>query len=221
MLRAAFLMMTLLGTGWLSAQAQIPRLAGNPTPGDALLTDYFRNDTAELTQLCLADIHSLEDWQARRAEYRRQLQEMLGLWPRPKRTDLQPVVTGHLTNDEFTVEKIYFQASPGLYCTASLYLPKNLTNRAPAILYECGHVRAMTNGESLGNKAVYQSDGAWYARNGYVCLVLDTLLAGEIEGIHTGTRNHGLWWWNSRGYTPGGVEAWFGIRALDYLCTRP
>jgi hypothetical protein len=51
--------------------------------------------------------------------------------------------------------------------------------------------------------------------------VLDTLLAGEIEGIHTGTRNHGLWWWNSRGYTPAGVEAWFGIRALDYLCTRP
>ncbi|MFM2082418.1 MAG: hypothetical protein RL380_1109, partial [Verrucomicrobiota bacterium] len=26
---------------------------------------------------------------------------------------------------------------------------------------------------------------------------------------------------NSRGYTPAGVEAWFGIRALDYLCTRP
>src|SRR6185369_5788589 len=24
-----------------------------------------------------------------------------------------------------------------------------------------------------------------------------------------------------RGYTPAGVEAWNGIRALDYLCTRP
>ena len=139
----------------------------------------------------------------------------------PERTDLQPVVTGRLTNEWFTVEKIYFQASPGLYCTASLYFPKNLTNRVPAILYECGHVRSMTNGVSLGNKAIYQSDGEWYARNGYVCLVLDTLLAGEIEGIHAGTRNHGLWWWNSRGYTPAGVEAWFGIRALDYLCTRP
>jgi len=213
--------MMLLFGGILSGDAQIPRLTGNPTPGDAMLADYFRNETAALSQHCLAGINTLEEWKARRPEYRRQLQEMLGLWPMPERTDLHPVVTGRLTNDMFTVEKIYFQASPELYCTASLYLPKGLTNRAPAILYECGHVRAMTNGESLGNKAIYQSDGAWYARNGYVCLVLDTLLAGEIEGIHTGTRNHGLWWWNSRGYTPGGVEAWFGIRALDYLCTRP
>ena len=146
---------------------------------------------------------------------------MLGLWPMPERTDLQPVITGRLTNDEFTVEKIYFQASPDLYCTASLFLPRNLTNPAPTILYECGHVQVVTNGVSYGNKAVYQVDGAWYARNGYVCLVLDTLLAGEIQGIHAGTRNNGLWWWNSRGYTPAGVEAWFGIRALDYLCTRP
>ena len=78
----------------------------------------------------------------------------------------------------------------------------------------------MTNGISYANKAGYQEDGAWFARNGYVCLVLDTLLAGEIQGIHTGTRDRGMWWWNSRGYTPAGVEAWFGIRALDYLCTR-
>jgi hypothetical protein len=30
-----------------------------------------------------------------------------------------------------------------------------------------------------------------------------------------------MWWWNARGYTPAGVEAFNGIRALDYLCTRP
>jgi hypothetical protein len=30
-----------------------------------------------------------------------------------------------------------------------------------------------------------------------------------------------MWWWNSRGYTPAGVEAWNSIRALDYLETRP
>ena len=30
-----------------------------------------------------------------------------------------------------------------------------------------------------------------------------------------------MWWWNSHGYTPAGVEAWNGIRALDYLETRP
>ena len=127
-----------------------------------------------LSERCLADIRSLEDWQARRGEYRRQLQEMLGLWPMPERTDLQPVITGKLEHPDFTVEKLHFQAMPKLYVTANLYLPKKLEQPAPAILYVCGHGRVITNGVSCGNKAGYQHHGAWFARNGYVCLVIDT-----------------------------------------------
>jgi len=221
MQRTSLLLTAFLFGAFVTGDAQIPRLIGKPAPGDAALADYFRNETAVLSQRCLADINTLDDWTAKRGEYRRQLQEMLGLWPMPKRTDLKAVVTGCITNEDFITEKIYYQASPGLYCTASLFLPRNVQLSVPAILYECGHWRLATNGISYGNKAVYQRDGEWYARNGYVCMMVDTLLAGEIEGIHTGTRDHGLWWWNSRGYTPAGVEAWFGIRALDYLCTRP
>jgi hypothetical protein len=193
----------------------------NPTRGDLMVAEYFRNETALLASRCLADLRTLDDWKASRDEYRRQLQEMLGLWPAPERTDLQPVITGKLEHPEFTVEKIQFQASPHLYCTANLYLPKKLEKPAPTILYECGHFRSISNGVSYGNKAAYQQHGAWFARNGYVCLVLDTLLLGEIQGVHTGTRDLGQWWWNAAGYTPAGVEAWFGIRALDYLSTRP
>ncbi len=29
-----------------------------------------------------------------------------------------------------------------------------------------------------------------------------------------------MWWWNNRGYTPAGVEAWNCIRAVDYLQSR-
>ncbi|HEX5218246.1 MAG TPA: acetylxylan esterase [Verrucomicrobiae bacterium] len=200
----------------------VPLIAADTPPrGNQMVADYFRNETLLLVDRCLADIRTREDWNGKRDEYRRQLQEMLGLLPMPERTDLKPVMTGKLEEAEFTVEKIQFQASPGLYCTANLYLPKHLTNPAPTILYECGHWRLVTNGVSYGNKAMYQMDGAWFARNGYVCLVLDTVLAAEIQGIHTGTRDRGMWWWNSRGYTPAGVEAWFGMRALDYLCTRP
>jgi dienelactone hydrolase len=192
------------------------------TPAAAQLKKYFRTEAATLSDRCLTDIKTLNDWTAQRTEFRRQYQEMLGLWPMPERTDLKPVIAGKLDHEEFTVEKLQFQALPGLYCTASLYLPKNSTQPAPTILYESGHARVVdANGISYGNKAAYQGDGAWFARNGYVCLVLDTVLAGEIQGIHTGTRDKGLWWWNSRGYTPAGVEAWFGIRALDYLSTRP
>lgn len=47
--------------------------------------------------------------------------------------------------------------------------------------------------------------------------MIDTLQLGEIPGKHHGTYQQGQWWWNARGYTPAGVEAWFGIRALDPL----
>ena len=195
--------------------------AAEPAPVDQMLTNYFRSETARLSGRCLADIHSLTDWQARRGEYRRQLQEMLGLWPEPPRTELHAVVTGRLEQEDFVVEKIHFQAMPHLYVTANLYLPKPLTNPAPTILYVCGHAQVITNGVSCGNKTAYQHHGIWFARNGYVCLVIDTLQLGEIQGVHHGTYRQGQWWWNARGYTPAGVEAWFGIRALDYLCSRP
>ena len=188
---------------------------------DQKLADYFRAQTGEIAGRCLVDVRTLEDWQARRGEYRRQLQEMLGLWPMPERTDLKPVITGKLEHPEFTVEKLHFQALPRLYVTANLYLPKKLEGPAPAILYVCGHSRVMTNGISCGSKAGYQRHGAWFARNGYVCLMIDMLQYAEIQGEHHGTYSQGRWWWNSRGKTPAGVEAWFGIRALDYLCARP
>lgn len=44
---------------------------------------------------------------------------------------------------------------------------------------------------------------------------------GRILGEHWGTYRLNRWWWLARGYTPAGLEAWSGIRALDYLATRP
>lgn len=167
------------------------------------------------------EAQSSAEWEAQRPVLRQQLSQMLGLWPAPPRSDLKPVVTGTLEHPEFTVEKLHFQALPQVYVTANLYLPRNRTAPAPAILYVCGHARVFTNGVSCGNKTAYQHHGIWFARNGYVCLVIDSLQLGEIEATHHGTAREGRWWWNARGYTPAGVEAWFGIRALDYLCSRP
>jgi hypothetical protein len=145
---------------------------------------------------------------------------MLSLKPLPEKTDLKPVVTGKVEHEQFTVENIHFQSSPGLYVTGNLYIPKGLEKPAPTILYVCGHAIAKKDNISYGNKTAYQHHGAWFARHGYVCFTIDTLQRGEIEGIHHGTYRYKMWWWNSRGYTPAGVEAWNCIRALDYLETR-
>jgi cephalosporin-C deacetylase-like acetyl esterase len=205
----------------LGALAEDANKSAHDAPGDRMIAAYFERETRKLADECLNDVKSWDDWQAKAPEYRRQLREMLGLDPPPERTPLLPVVTGKVEHDEFAVENLHFQSRPHLYVTANLYLPKNRTAPAPAILYVCGHSKAVKDGISYGNKTKYQHHGAWFARNGYVCLVIDTLQLGEIEGVHHGTYAENMWWWNARGYTPAGVEAWNCIRALDYLETRP
>ena len=204
---------------WLCAQQA--RAASYDSSTNPIWARYFATETARLEARCLTDVRTREDWQRFAPEYRRQLREMLGLEPWPERTPLKSVVTGTVEHPEFTVEKLHFQSLPGLYVTGNLFLPRNVTNRVPAVLYVSGHGPSKKNGVSFGNKVSYQHHGAWFARQGYVCLIIDTIQMGEIEGLHHGTYREGMWWWNSRGYTPAGVEAWNSIRAIDYLQTRP
>lgn len=91
----------------------------------------------------------------------------------------------------------------------------------PAILYLCGHAKVQIDGVAYGNKVAYQHHPIRFARAGYACLAIDTLQLGEVAGLHHGTHHLGMWDWNSRGYTPAGVETWNAIRALDYLESRP
>ncbi len=195
--------------------------APDTTFGDSLLQQFFRNRTTQLADECLSEVATLNDWKARKDGYRQQLFNMLGLDPLPERTPLQPVITGAIDHPDFVVEKLHFQSLPGLYVTGNLYRPREISQPLPAILYVCGHAVVKSGKISFGNKAGYQHHGAWFARNGYVCLTIDTIQLGEIEGLHHGTHRQGMWWWHSRGYTPAGVEAWNCIRALDYLQSRP
>ena len=191
-----------------------------PTRADAALAAYFRAETDTLEKACLADIKTPQDWEANRPILRKQMFEMLGLDPLPEKTDLHAIVTGTVDHPSFTVENLHFQSRPHLYVTGNLYVPRKLDKPAPAVLYVCGHSQVKKDNISYGNKTAYQHHAAWFASHGYVCLVLDSLQLGEIEGIHHGTYSEKMWWWNSRGYTPAGVEAWNCIRALDYLQSR-
>lgn len=197
------------------------RKAIGTTAADQQLSDYFRYHTLQLADRSLKNIKDLESWEKKRGTYRKQLFEMLGLSPLPPKTDLKPEITNSITSDGFIVENLTFQSRPGLYVTGNLYRPLKQDKKLPAILYVCGHGGVKKNGISYGNKVHYQHHGEWFARNGYVCLTIDTLQLGEIEGLHHGTYREGMWWWLSRGYTPAGVEAWNCIRALDYLQSRP
>lgn len=197
------------------------KLPAAPSIGDRMIANWVHHQTVELSARWSSFASSLNDWEGQRAKFRQQLFEMLGLDPMPERTDLKATVTGMQAHPEFTVENVHYQSRPGLYCTANVYIPKNASAKSPAILYLCGHGAVKENGISYGNKVHYQHHGAWFARNGYVCMVLDSVQLGEIEGKHHGTHHLDMWWWNSRGFSAAGPEAWNCIRALDYLQTRP
>lgn len=199
-----------------------PSIPTEPKQGDTMLSEYFAQETGRIETSCLAEIATADDWRTASVNLREQLFEMLGIDPRRQRSPLHAETTGSQRNGEVVIENVVFQSSPGLYVTANFYRPaQSPAEPLPAILYVCGHSPQKADGISFGNKAAYHHHGLWFAGHGYVCLTIDTVQLGEIEGIHHGTYREGRWWWNARGYTPAGAEAWNGIRALDYLESRP
>ena len=52
----------------LTAASAAP--AADTSTGDRTIDAYFRAETTRLADRCLADIQSLDDWKAKRGEYR-------------------------------------------------------------------------------------------------------------------------------------------------------
>jgi hypothetical protein len=180
--------------------------ADKPLPGDAAAERFLKAETAKLQARFLDGATTRKEWEERLPRLKREYLDMLGLWPLPEKTPLQATITGTVTRDTVEIDKLHYQSKPGLFVTGNLYRPKDNDKRLPAIVYVCGHSGRGRD----GNKTAFQDHGMWFARNGYICLVIDTLQLGEIPGKHHGTYNLNRWWWHSLGYTP----CWNGIRAL-------
>ncbi len=146
--------------------------------------------------------------------------------PDPDRTPLNPRVTGILERDTYRVEKVIFDSRPGFPVTANLYLPSNAAQPRPGVLGCCGH-------SAVGKaEPAYQSFAQGLARLGYVCLIYDPISQGErlqyvkedlSSRIGVGVPEH-LYAGNQQflvGEFLGMWRAWDGMRALDYLLTRP
>ena len=216
---ATFISLLILTASPRDTAAQAYGVPDRESPGDGMIQEYLRFAAEEVESKFLVDIKSAEDWQRARPQLRQQYFDMLGLWPLPEKTPLHATVTRTLDRGDYRIDMVHYQSRPGLYVTGNLYRPATIAagEKLPAILYVCGHSPRPRN----GNKTAYQSHGMWFARHGYVCLVLDTLEMGELTCTHHGTYRDGRWWWLSRGYTPAAVECWNGIRGLDYLTSLP
>ena len=146
--------------------------------------------------------------------------------PRPKTVPFNERVTGVLDRPRYRVEKIIFDTRPNFPVTANLYVPKKLSGPAPCVLGVCGH--------SFDGKAcdAYQAFCQGLATKGYVVMIFDPIGQGErlqfpdgkggsryggTVGDHIQCANAqsllGEWFGNWR--------IWDGVRALDYLLSRP
>ena len=180
------------------------------------IRSYLAVVAEEITDYALSDITSLPDWGKQREQRYWEFIEMMGLQDRPmngKRPDLNVKITGTIQQDGYRIEKLYYESLPGLYVPANLYIPDDMQEPGPAILYVCGH--------SPSQKVRYQPYPRKFAELGFVCLIIETIQMGEVRGEHHGCYANGWFHWYSRGYSPGGVEVWNAIRGLDLLAARP
>lgn len=170
-----------------------------------------------------AALKTLSDAAAYVASVQERIRKAFG--PLPEKTPLNARVTRKLEREAYTIENVIFESRPGFPVTGNLYLPKAKTP-APGVIGVCGH--------SLNGKAAeaYQSFAQGLARLGYVCFIIDPAGQGERfqylkEGLKSryggGVSEH-IQAGNQQtlvGEFLGTWFAWDGIRALDYLLTRP
>ncbi|HBH83438.1 MAG: hypothetical protein A2X05_15295 [Bacteroidetes bacterium GWE2_41_25] len=179
------------------------------------IRSYLVQKAADISDNSLSGIHTLSDWQNIRNRRYDELVDMMSLTDMPLKGNRSPLnvkVTGTIRENGYHIEKLYYESLPGLYVRANLYIPDNIKEPIPAILYVCGH--------SPTQKVHYQAHPRKFAQLGFVCLIIETIQFGEVRGEHWGCYAKGWFNWYSRGYNPAGVELWNAIRGLDLLSSR-
>jgi pimeloyl-ACP methyl ester carboxylesterase len=192
-----------------------------------MMHDFFLKriaDQERATELARTKLRTRADAEAFIRERAARVKQCFG--PLPVKTPLNPRITGRIDRDAYVIENVIFESRPKFLVTGNLYLPKGRNGALPAVVGVCGH---SDNGKAA---APYQSFAQGLARLGYVCLLIDP--AGQGERIQRLTPElKPVMRWNTWehnfvgnqqllvGEVFGTWQAWDGIRAFDYLLTRP
>jgi cephalosporin-C deacetylase-like acetyl esterase len=179
----------------------------------------------ELRRQQVARISNPDEVALRRAYVREAMVRDLGGFP--SRTPLNARVVGSLDRDGYRIEKVIFESQPHFYVTGNLYLPKSGSPPYPGVLFPLGHE---LGGKSNGD---WQQTLANFARRGYVCFAWDPIGQGERVQLYDPDVEEGKIPASTDEHTDIGLQClligdnvarytiWDGIRALDYLLSRP
>lgn len=137
-----------------------------------------------------------------------------------KRCPLNAKTVAIVKRDGYIVEKVLFESWPGVHVPANFFLPDDPKFKAPypAVLLACGH---SVNGKGAG---IYQRGCVLAAKAGMACLIYDPFDQGErMQGkggnVHAHNRAGALA--ALLGVSMARFRIWDGMRALDYLESRP
>ena len=206
------------------------RVLKQPLPSGPRSTPYLRY---QAEQAWKEDEARQKAWDAIRDEtglrklqddLRQKLLQMIGGLPAVK-TDLHAEITGKIPMDGFNIEKLVFQSLPGIYVTALVYVPNDHASKHPAVLVPAGH--------AADGKFHYQALSQRLAGRGYVVISWDPVGQGERSQFWDSKAQksrynlicaeHAVM--GNLAYLAGANlarwEVWDGIRAVDYLLTRP
>ena len=146
----------------------------------------------------------------------------------PEKTPLRPVVVKTSKRDGYRVENVMFESRPGFFVTGNLYLPDSGKGPFPAIISPCGHYPLARM------QPDYQFVYLNLVKAGFVVLAYDPVgqgerrqywnpVTGQTEASLGPVYEHSM---------PGllllllgenlsAYRIWDGMRAIDYLLTRP
>lgn len=80
-----------------------------------------------------------DELESRRSSLQMRLRHSLGLDPWPERTALNARIAGNMERPGYKIEKLVYEAWPGLPVAAHLYIPDLMENPSPGLVYACGH----------------------------------------------------------------------------------
>lgn len=225
------------GSGWLESIAPTASAQTSAAPTPPAFTpfqrfprsvhEYFVKQAQTIEREAdarRAALRTRADAERYVAEVREKVRSCFG--PFPEKPPLNPRVTAIHSRDGYRVENVIFDSRPNFPVTANLYLPTSRKGPFPGVVATCGHSK---NGKAA---PPYQSFAQGLARQGYATLIFDPMGQGErlqhtterfAARFGIGTTEH-VYVGNRMTLVDENLPAWFawdGIRALDYLLSRP
>lgn len=157
----------------------------------------------------------LDEWEAFAARLRRRTLLSSGLLPLPERTPLNAKIFDRVQHDDYSVEKVHFEARPGFLVTGNLYRPVG-PGPFPGVVCPHGHWEhgRLEDGErgSVPGRCIT------LARMG--CVVFSYDMIGYNDSLqfkhNWGVPREKLW-----GLHPFAMQLWSSIRAVDFVSELP